>query len=66
MNQKNKKKKKESALWRRLIMAVLGVILGVNAYLANARGLGGQSTADALRYRCRRGAVRQYGTHAGN
>lgn len=41
MNQKNKKKKKESALWRRLIMAVLGVILGVNAYLANARGLGG-------------------------
>lgn len=41
MNQKKKKKKKESVLWRRLIMAVLGVILGVNAYLANARGLGG-------------------------
>ena len=41
MNQKKKKKKKESVLWRRLIMAMLGVILGVNAYLANARGLGG-------------------------
>jgi len=37
----NRKKKKKSAIWRRLAMAVLGVILGVNAYLANARGLAG-------------------------
>lgn len=37
----NRKKKKKSALWRRMVMAVLGVILGVNAYLANARGLAG-------------------------
>lgn len=41
MNQKKKNKKKKSALWRRLALAVLGVILGVNAYLANARGLAG-------------------------
>ena len=35
------KQKKRSALWRRLILAVLGIILGVNTYLANARGLAG-------------------------
>ncbi len=34
-------KKKKSALWRRLALAALGIILGVNAYLANARGLAG-------------------------
>ncbi len=34
-------KKKTHALWRRLALAVLGIILGVNAYLANARGLAG-------------------------
>ncbi len=34
-------KKKGRALWRRLILAVLGVILGVNTYLANAKGLAG-------------------------
>ncbi len=35
------KPKKHSALWRRLALVVLGLLLGVNAYLANARGLGG-------------------------
>ncbi len=34
-------KKTGSALWRRLVLAALGVILGVNAYLASARGLAG-------------------------
>lgn len=34
-------KKKSSALLRRLILAVLGIILGVNTYLANARSLAG-------------------------
>ncbi len=34
-------KKAKSNLWRRLALAVLGLILGVNAYLANARGLAG-------------------------
>jgi len=34
-------KEKSHALWRRLILAVLGVILGVNTYLANARSLAG-------------------------
>ncbi len=34
-------KKRGSALLRRLVLAVLGLILGVNAYLANARGLAG-------------------------
>jgi len=34
-------KKKSHTLWRRLALAALGVILGVNAYLANARGLAG-------------------------
>lgn len=37
----SQKKKKKSALWRRLAMVVLGIILGLNAYLANARGLAG-------------------------
>ncbi len=36
-----KGKKTKSAFWRRLALAVLGVILGVNVYLANARGLAG-------------------------
>lgn len=35
------KPKKHSALWRRLALVVLGLLLGINAYLANARGLGG-------------------------
>ncbi len=34
-------KQTRSALWRRLVLAVLGIILGVNTYLANARGLAG-------------------------
>ncbi len=34
-------KKTKSPFWRRLILALLGIILGVNAYLANARGLAG-------------------------
>ncbi len=34
-------KKKKSALWRRLALAALGIILGLNAYLANASGLTG-------------------------
>lgn len=38
---RNMKKKKKSALWRRLALAALGIILGINAYLANARGLAG-------------------------
>lgn len=37
----NRKKKKKRALWRRLGLAVLGIILGVNLYLANASGLAG-------------------------
>jgi len=35
------KKIKISALWRRLMLIVLGVILGINVYLANAKGLTG-------------------------
>jgi len=35
------KKQKKSALWRRLAMVVLGLILGVNACLANARSMAG-------------------------
>lgn len=34
-------KKTSAALWRRLALAVLGIILGVNVYLANAKGLAG-------------------------
>ncbi len=34
-------RKSSSALWRRLALAALGVILGVSVYLANARGLAG-------------------------
>lgn len=34
-------KKTKTALLRRLVLAVLGVILGVNTYLANAKGLAG-------------------------
>ncbi len=36
-----KGKKTKSALLRRLALAVLGLILGINVYLANARGLAG-------------------------
>lgn len=36
-----KTKKRSAALWRRLALGALGLILGVNAYLANARGLAG-------------------------
>lgn len=39
MSVKPKQRKKNHATWRRLILAVLGVILGVNAYLANANNL---------------------------
>lgn len=35
------KQQKNAALWRRLALAVLGIILGVNAYLASAKGLAG-------------------------
>jgi len=35
------RKKTGSPLLRRLVLAVLGIILGVNAYLANAKGLAG-------------------------
>lgn len=38
---KHTKKKKGRALWRRLALAALGIILGVNTYLANAKGLAG-------------------------
>ena len=41
MSKNQKKSKKHSALWRRLMLIVLGILLGVNAYLANARGLAG-------------------------
>ncbi len=34
-------KKTKSALWRRLGLGALGIILGINLYLANARGLTG-------------------------
>ena len=37
------KRKKHSALWRRLLLALLGVILGINIYLANASGLLGNT-----------------------
>lgn len=37
------KRKKHSALWRRLLLALLGVILGINLYLANASGLLGNT-----------------------
>lgn len=36
-----KKKHKYSALIRRIVLAILGILLGVNAYLANARSLAG-------------------------
>ncbi len=36
-------KKTHAALWRRLALAALGIILGMNAYLANARGLAGNA-----------------------
>lgn len=41
MRKKKLKSKKHSACWRRLLLVVLGLLLGVNAYLANARGLAG-------------------------
>ena len=41
MSKKTIKSKKYSTLRRRLLLAVLGILLGVNAYLANARGLAG-------------------------
>ncbi len=37
----NRKTKKKRAVWRRLALAVLGIVLGVNVYLANASGLAG-------------------------
>lgn len=36
------KKNKYSALFRRIALAVLGILLGINVYLANARSLAGQ------------------------
>ncbi len=36
------KKNKYSALIRRVVLAVLGILLGLNVYLANARSLAGQ------------------------
>lgn len=36
------KKSKYSALIRRVVLAVLGILLGLNVYLANARSLAGQ------------------------
>lgn len=36
------KKNKYSALFRRIALAVLGILLGLNVYLANARSLAGQ------------------------
>lgn len=41
MRKMKQTKKKGRALWRRLALAALGVILGVNTYLANAKGLAG-------------------------
>lgn len=41
MLMKEKKKKKTSALIRRLALAILGILLGLNVYLANARNLAG-------------------------
>ncbi len=38
-----KKKHGSSALIRRLVLAVLGILLGVNVYLANARNIAGNS-----------------------
>lgn len=37
------KRKKHPALWRRLLLALLGVILGINIYLANAGRLLGNA-----------------------
>ncbi len=39
---KKTKKNKYSALLRRVALAVLGILLGLNVYLANARSLAGQ------------------------
>lgn len=39
---KKAKKNKYSALIRRIALAVLGILLGLNVYLANARSLAGQ------------------------
>ena len=38
---KEKKEKKHSAIIRRLALAALGVLVGINVYLANARNLAG-------------------------
>lgn len=36
-----KQNKKHRAIWRRVLLAVIGIVVGVNIYLANARGIGG-------------------------
>ena len=36
-----KQNKNHKAIWRRLLLVVIGIIVGVNIYLANARGIGG-------------------------
>ncbi len=41
MKHMKKKQKKYSALIRRLLLAVLGIMVGLNVYLANAQGLVG-------------------------
>ena len=35
------KKKNKKAVWRRLVLVLIGLLLGVNIYLANARGIMG-------------------------
>ena len=43
MGKMNPKKQNKShrVIWRRLLLAVIGIILGINVYLANARGIVG-------------------------
>ena len=40
MTEQTQHKKRMSAWIRRILLAVIGVIIGVNAYLANAKGIG--------------------------
>lgn len=38
--EKKQNKQKQSAFWRRLVLAILGLLLGINVFLANARAFG--------------------------
>jgi signal peptidase len=43
MEKKNKKNRRSSTVWRRILLVVVSVIFGVNVYIWNAGVLGGNS-----------------------